>query len=304
MRETRKHAVQILAALFLIAFLGQIAGATTVEIKDVGNFIAYDYNTSAYMQGGAYVGCGPTTGAMVLDYFQRENGYSNLLTNGSGLDTAWSLHSSTYMDTNSSGFGSVYNIKPGMENYVASRSPEVIAGQTHNYSDQVTIHVGPTNTPPNANYDAYGAYGDAWNNDATFYAYAAGNWSIDPAAFYTQVAGWLQSGTAVWVTVNSTNQLVNGQRGADHWIPLIGVSDTNGYQYEYYNTWDTSPHWADIVYLFDNNQTYQPFMINYVRTVSWTDQITGGGVTQVPEPASLFLVGSGIIVFVRKRLRK
>jgi hypothetical protein len=309
MRKTGKHAVQILAALCLIALCGQIAGASTIEIKDVNNFVPFAYNTSAYKSGGAFVGCGPTTGAMILNYFQNEYSYSNLLTGGSALDTAWALHGSTYMDTNTDGFGSVLNIKPGMENYVANQSPEVIAGQTHDYSAQVTIHVGPTNNPPSSTYDAYGTFGDAWTNDATFYKYSNNNWSIDPTAFYTQVSGWLSNGTAVWLTVNSeTNYTSDGKRYSDHWIPLIGVTDNGGsYQYEYYDTWDTSTHWADIQYLFDNTQTYDPFMINYVRTVEWTDQVTdiGPGPGTVPEQASFLLAGAGMLILaVRKRLQK
>ena len=49
------------------------------------------------MVNGRYVGCGPTTGAMVLGYFQHTHALTGLLKDpaagiNEGLKTAWELH--------------------------------------------------------------------------------------------------------------------------------------------------------------------------------------------------------------------
>ena len=93
--------MKIVKTLFALMFcLGaelpaQMALADPVYLNDFGKFPAYPYNTAAYMQNNAYVGCGPTTGAMTLGYFEHAYFLQGLLANpiagvDEGLDTATS----------------------------------------------------------------------------------------------------------------------------------------------------------------------------------------------------------------------
>jgi len=222
------------------------------------------------------------------------------------------------MDTQPNGFGSVYNIRPGMENYVASRSPEVIGTDTHTYSVDAMIHVGPAynannpgtwQDPPYAGttlygYNQYGAFGDAWTNDATFYVQdASGNWHIDPGLFRTQTMGWLAAGIPIFLTIDQDPNIP----GSDHWVPMVGVDDTTNYYY-YFDTYDNSVHSAQIRYIYETAGEGDQ-AINYVRTVQLTDTITPGGNGnnhEVPEPAELLLLGNGLLglILFRKKFRK
>jgi len=291
----------ILAMVTTILLLFSVtAFATQVFMKDFSNFPSYPYNTSAYQQSGAFVGCGPTSGAMVLGYFQNENANSNFLANNSGLDTAWMLHGAAYMITNASGFGSPYNIKSGMENYVSDLSPVIIGSQQTTYSLNVMYHVSST-------YDAvndggltalYGAFGDAWTNDANFY-YMDGmsNWHINASTFETWANARLSAGIPVWVTVDSTPDGING---GDHWIPMVGYDDVT-HQYAYYNTYDSSLHWADIAYYTDQNPS-TVYGITGVRDFTLSSvTVDIGGPNGVPEPVTMTLLGLGLVALAAVR---
>jgi len=286
----------LVGGFFIVMFMliTQIAFATIVEIKDFSNFPAYPYNTSAYMSGGAYTGCGPTSGAMVLGYFQNENANSNFLKNDSGLDTAWALH--PLMNTNAAGFGSPYDIKSGMENYVNGLSPVIVGNQQTTYSLDVMFHMSP-----GSDGSSYGAKGDAWNDDANFYYTSGGTWHINSTLFELWLNSRLVAGTPVWVTVDS-----DGDKGGDHWIPLVGYNDVTN-QYAYYDTWDTSLHWANIAYVTDEGSGW--FGISGVRDFTLTSStvtIGGGGGTGVPEPATMLLLGLGLmgIAGFRRKIKK
>ena len=138
----------LLAVMFVglaLALTVHHAPATTTWIKDLSNFPAYPYNTGTYWTPSlGYVGCGPTTGAMIFGYFQNEYGAANLLTpptpagTDQGLQTAKVLHGSAYMQTGLNGFGSVLRIEPGLEQYAQDRG----------YIVDALIHVSPPPPPP------------------------------------------------------------------------------------------------------------------------------------------------------------
>ena len=105
MRSHRGIALLILFLLIAGIFSAPPAQAAVVYIKDYSDFPAYPYNTSSYQQGGRIVGCGPTTGAMIMGYFhhvENMSSSSGLLKNpgsgvNEGLNTAWELHQSQYI---------------------------------------------------------------------------------------------------------------------------------------------------------------------------------------------------------------
>jgi hypothetical protein len=244
--------------------------AAPVYIKNFSSFPAFAYNTAAYKQGSAFVGCGPTTGAMIMAYYHQVYGHSDsngLLTSpasGSdrGLNTAWVLHGTPYMQTLATGFGSVFRIEPGLEGYALSRG----------YQVKAVIHASPFYSNPGAANAAwlneYGPYGDSWTNDGIFWRNTAdGKWSIDKNDFCNFVEAKLAAGITIFLTID-TDQDKNG----DHWVPLIGF-DRSTLQYAFYNTYDQSLHWADIYYCGDPSGTH-PNSISMLRTVTYTSPVS------------------------------
>jgi hypothetical protein len=239
------------------------AGETYIKDYGLGYFPAYPYNTAAYYSGGAYVGCGPTAGAMFFGYFAHEFSAPGLLTTpgvgvNEGLNTAWALHGAAYLDTDDGGFGSPYDIKPGLEGYAADRGYEV----------EVMIHVSPYYDPASgvdcSGWNAYGSYGDAWNNDGVFWDQSSGTWEINAASFCTWAAGVLASGTCIQLTVDS-----NCDYAPEHWLSMVGFRNdpTYGYQYACYDTYSTTLEWHDITYVYGADP--HCWAISAVRTVEW-----------------------------------
>jgi len=234
-------------------------------IKNFSDFPAYPYNTVAYKQGGAFVGCGPTTGAMILGYFDHVHS-STLLTNpvsgvNEGLNTAWALHASQYMNTQPDGFGNVYNIRPGLVNYSANRG----------YQIKATVHVSTTYNQQNAPQwiKDYGPYGDAWMNDGDFWIdLGGGNWNMDTDKLCDFLITKISSGTAIFLTVDS-----DGVNGGDHWVPCVGIDKANK-KYYYYDTSHTDLKSAQVRYCSGPGMIYS---ISFVRSVSFE-----GGGTQTP----------------------
>jgi len=307
MRTSKRFLVSVASVCLLVGIFYQVSNAT-VWISDLGDFPAYPYNTNAYWTPAlGYVGCGPTTGAMILGYFQNRESYSNLLTPPTpagvdqGLATANILHGAAYMQTGTDGFGSVYRIEPGLEGYVASRGPEVIGTNIHNYSVDVMVHVSPIYTPANPNgYNAYGPYGTSWTNDGTFWYEDVSGWHIDASVFRTWTAGMLGAGIPIFLTIDQ-----DPTEGGDHWVAMVGVDDTLD-RYYYYDTFDTSIQWGPIVY-YPDTPGGGDHAISFLRTVDLTDVITPiGGGGQVPEPTTMLLLGSGLLGLwgARKKFRK
>ena len=296
MKLSRINPVLWLAPLMLLVGF-QSASAIPI-IRDLGavwladyqtHFTAYDYNTYDYDPAPAYhyVGCGPTTGAMILNYFQNHFSATGLMEAGGGLATAQTLHGAAYMRTGldgaADGFGSPYNIEPGMEGYATSKGHTIDA----------VIHSSTTVDPGDATWGAYGPYGSSWNNDGIFWEYTGSVWGINDAQFYDYTATRLAAGTPIFLTVDS-----DGDGGGDHWIPMVGVELG---VYYYYNTWDLTLHSATVASAYEG---YQTFSITGVRTVEYVSGPGGGGDEEpIPEPGTLVLFGSGLAGLAGLRLR-
>ena len=220
--NSRKIINKITIIVTIILLQASLAFAAPVYIAGLNDFPGYPYNTSSYMQSGRYVGCGPTTGAMIFAYFEHHFGLTGLLDNpiagtDEGLETTWELHYN-YLHTQANGFGSVYDIKPGLEGYASDRGFEV----------NVMAHapISASTTDPSYWYNDYGSYGDAWTNDGVFWEDLGGdNWDIDPDLFCDFVEDKLASGICLMVTVDSDDD-----GSGDHWVPCVGVdSDSDVY---------------------------------------------------------------------------
>ncbi|MCK5738588.1 hypothetical protein KAH55_05380, partial [bacterium] len=252
--------------LVLLFCLVQETAAAPVYISNFSSFPAYPYNSASYMQSGRYVGCGPTTGAMMMGYYHHVESMSSsngLLTNpgtgvNEGLNTAWKLHESQYMDTGANGFGSVLNIESGLENYALSRGYEIKA----------TIHASPTYDPNDTASDwlnGYGPYGDSWLNDGDFWT-NSGGWNIDPTKFCDFVAAKLSAGIAIFLTIDTDEN-----RSGDHWVALVGY-DRATLRYAFYDTYTTTVKWADIYYCNPPGAT-KDNSISFLRSVEYIGPI-------------------------------
>ncbi len=257
--------------LCLLCALCNVAFAAPVYIDVLADFPAYPYNTSAYVNtAGDFVGCGPTSGAMFMAYFEHHFGATGLLTNpvagvDEGLDTAWVLNSASYLDTSGvagpfpNGFGSVLNIKPGLEGYASDRGHEI----------QVMAHAPPGAAPGTPWYDSYqpdtnyGPYGVAWIDDGIFWRHLGGtDFDIDADDFCDFVGPKLSAGICVMLTVDKDDV-----EGGDHWIPCVGYDKDAGIYY-YYNTYDTTLHSAPIIGA-DATPVAGDYAITFVRTIDY-----------------------------------
>lgn len=283
--KTKNTLVILATILSLIAILCNLVYAAPVYINNVAQFPAFPYNIGAYKNAaGDYVGCGPTTGAMILAYFAHVYGASNLLTAptpstvAEGLATAWALHSSSYMKTHdhtdppNNGFGSVYDIKPGLENYAKDRG----------YTIKVVMHTDtnedPNNQDPVSGYNTYGAYGDAWMNDGNFWVYGGSpaHWYIDPQLFCDFISPKLSAGICIFLTVDAySNGLPTGTPigMGTHWVALVSVDKATN-TYSCYDTWSTAERTSiPIKYCgYAPDDIY--FSISRVRTVEYIPPVT------------------------------
>lgn len=268
----------------LACFAAAPSFAAHTALKDFANFSAYDYNTGGFQTPAlGFVGCGPTTAAMILNYFGNEFGASGLMEAGGGLATAKTLHGpgdhlGAYMQTGTDGFGSVSRIEPGIEGYATAKG----------YNVDVVIPVSPTyNAGNTGGWDAYGPFGTSWNNTGDYFETNGTDWWIDDTKFYNFMAAKLSAGIAIFLTVDS-----DGNGSGDHWVPLVGVGldDSTGLgTYDYYNTWDTTLHTANVKYVGEAGA--DAWDISLARTVSYNGAIDPGNGGNIPEPATLALIG-------------
>jgi hypothetical protein len=267
--KTWKTIIQIALIVLFFGYAAQVSFSAAVYIKNSASFPAYPYNTSDYMQGGALVGCGPTTGAMIMAYYHHVEGMSStggLLTNpgtgvDEGLNTAWTLHGSTYMNTGADGFGSQNNIDPGLENYATSRG----------YKLKVMIHAStlynPNSIDPDPSWlNQYGPYGESWFNDGDFWTYSGGVWGIDANKFCDFVGAKLAAGIAIFLTIDTD---LNGS--GDHWVALVGY-DKSTLKYAFYDTYSTTVQWADIYYCQTTPRKYNS--ISLLRSVTYEGPVS------------------------------
>ena len=291
MTPSRLRLVLLVAVVAMLMIFSVPSMAAPVFLDNyVSDFAAYDYNTAAYATGSYnYTGCGPTTGAMIMNYFQNHFGATGLMEAGGGLATAQTLHGAAYMRTGLDGaldgFGSVYNIEPAMEGYAASKGYDVDA----------MIHVSPGYTSPDPGWDAYGPFGTSWTNDADYFATDGTNWWIDDTKFYDFMSTRLLAGTPIFLTVDS-----DGDGGGDHWVPMVGVDVGT---YYYYNTWDMTLQSASVAYIAEYTAGQGNWGISLARTITFEGGDGNGDGGVIPEPGTLVLFGSGLAALAASRKR-
>ncbi|GEM_PF-5030644 len=267
-----------LIGLTLLLALGFAAQSQAVQVT-IADATGYGYNTAAYMDNGRYVGCGPTSGVMILDTYDNR-----LATPGDlvpdPLGTAWDLHYN-YMNTGADGFGPTADMHFGLEDYTADMG---------HYLDAV-VHVEPTTYDPN-DWTAY-SIGDDLATDATFWNTTT--WDILDLAFLNFIKPEIDAGDPVMLTVDS-----DGNGGTDHWMVGVGY-DLEAMMWAGYNTYDSTLHWYDVESAFIAGNTMG---VGFVRTF---DFVAGEGPITTPEPSTMMLLGLGLLGLAgmrRKILRR
>lgn len=264
-----------------VVLLGICQGLIAAQVTLPG-FVGFGYNTYTTTPGGqrigadgqpGVIGCGPTSGAMILNWFTSTGPAPGLI--GNPLADARTM--TTYMNTDNQGFGLPSAYQFGLERFASDRG----------YNVDALLHVSPGTSP--ANFPAYTVGPDIaydapfWNNDGT----------INDTAFLTFIGAEIDAGRPVGLTVDSDR---NG--GDDHWMVGVGY-DTDTGMWAGYNTWDASLHWYDVQSAFDvgNNMG-----IAFVRTYSFNGSTGGGnGVPESGTTAALLGLALMAICFFRRQ---
>jgi hypothetical protein len=304
----------------LILFSAKSIPAVQVTVPGV---TAYGYNTipPPDWPTPGVIGCGPTTGTMILKYYTDTAPAPGLI--GVPLQDARTMRSPTYMDVDSGGFGPSSKFQFGLEKFAHDRGYIVDAilhmnSTIYNYYDWSVYTVGPDLL-----------------KDANFYT---NTWTIDPTNFLNFLKTEIDAGRPVSVTVDSDgNGGVDNNGvflGTDHWMVAVGYDIENG-QWAGYNTWDNGTHWYDVtsgihtgetqsgggpgsgwvdvnadgIYGNDDDYYYKTgagdiMGVGYVRTFNYLGPIEI--IPTVPEPTTILLIGSGLIGLwgFRKKFKK
>ncbi|MBN2720490.1 MAG: C39 family peptidase [Proteobacteria bacterium] len=266
MRTKKLFAMAIMGLTFsLILAAPALPAPVTLAITP------YDYNGywTNYGSFSGYIGCGPTSAAMILDYYY---------TLGNPLEDAI-LMNTTYMDVGSDGFGAAVDFQLGLEAFAFDDG----------YLIDADVHVEPTTYDPSG-WTGYPA--DDVILDATFWN--TSTWDILDGLFLDFVKTEIDVGNPLVATVDS-----DGNGGTDHWMVVAGY-DLDTMQWAGYNTYDTTLHWYDITSAFIAGNS---FGVGYLRTFEYLGPIEDGGdddnggddTTPVPEPSTLLLLGAGMM---------
>ncbi|MHB1025264.1 MAG: PEP-CTERM sorting domain-containing protein [Desulfobacteria bacterium] len=285
---------------FLVASTAVLPVGTAMAVPVILDVNGYGYNTINSGTGNGYdglpgaIGCGPTTGAMIMEYWARHGAPG--LSNGSTAD-ARLMGTSAYMNTNAAGFGTPINFQYGMESFALARG----------YNLDAVLHVSPTDSA--AGWAAAGYNTAAGNHDIAFDAafWNTTTWQIDPTAFLNFLGAEINAGNPVSITVNGdpNNPATVPGGGGTHWMAGVGYDLDTG-MWAGYNTWDGSIHWYTPTSGFYDigaaaGVQVPNMSIAYVRTFDFLGAVDGGngnggnGGNPVPEPGTMLLLGSGLV---------
>ncbi len=197
------------------------------------------------MDNGRYVGCGPTSGAMILDT------YDNRLTTPGDLvpdplDTAWNLHHN-YMNTDESDSGRLPTCTSAWKTTPPTWATIWMSSFTSNRPRTITD-----------DWDAY-TVGDDLVTDATFWNTTG--WDIYDLDFLNFIKPEIDVGDPVMLTVDSDGKMarsLGGRRGLR----------SGSHEWAGYNTWDSSLHWYDVESAFIAGNTMG---VGFVRTFDFVE---------------------------------